>query len=91
MNRLGITILSFILLIIGFSMIVCSPDNSFTIYLGMLLIAISILSIAILIYFPPTERHVRLKVIEAPTIPPKALTTKRKPIRRKKPKKRRAR
>jgi hypothetical protein len=90
MNRLGITILSFILLIIGFSMIVCSPDNSFAISLGMLLIAISILSIAILIYFPPTERHVRLRVI-APKIPPKVLTTKRKPIRRKKPKKRRAR
>ena len=73
MNRLFISVLNLILIIMGFLIVYSVPLNALAIIFGMLLISISIISFAVLIYFPPAQpRYVRLKVIEEPN------TTKRK-------------
>jgi hypothetical protein len=82
MNRLAIVFLNLILIIIGFFIIYFSPLSALAITIGMLFIAISIISFAILIYFPPSQPgYVKLRVVEEnPKIP--------KRVMRKRPKKR---
>jgi len=92
MKRLAIVILNLILIIIGFAIVYSNPLSALTISLGMLFIAISIISFAILIYFPPpSPGYVKLKVVEEiPKIPKTPLKTKKikkKPKKRKKTKK----
>ena len=65
MNRAGITVLNFILLILGFFIVYSNPLNKVSVVLGMLMIATSIISFTILIYFPPVrEGYVKLRVVE---------------------------
>ena len=65
MKRLVIVILNLLLIMVGFITIYFNPSSALAITLGMLLIAISIIGFAILIYFPPTQpEYVKLKVIE---------------------------
>jgi len=83
MSNLTIKDITWILIIIGFLLIYFSPLATTAIILGMFLISISIISFAMLIYFPPPQAgYVKLKVIEEA---PKASL---KPKTRKKPKKR---
>ena len=94
MKRLAITILNLILIIVGFAIIYSSPLSALAITLGMLLIAISIISFAVLVYFPPpSPEYVKLKVIEetpkAPLKPKKTIKKKRKPKKKAKRKVRR--
>ena len=68
MKRPVIVVLNLILIIAGFLVIYSDPLSAFAITLGMLLISISIISFAILVYFPPPQpKYVRLKVIEEAT------------------------
>jgi len=64
MKRLEIVVLNLILIIAGSLAVYSSPGNAIAIMLGMLLIAISIISFAVLIYFPPKTGYVKLKVVE---------------------------
>lgn len=57
-------ILTLILLVLGVATVYSFPLNITAISLGMFLIGVSILSIAIHIYFPPKPREVLLKVVE---------------------------
>lgn len=57
-------VLTFILLIIGVMTVYSFPLNSLAISMGMFLLAVSILSFALHIYFPPTPKHVVLRVVE---------------------------
>ena len=82
MNRLMLVILNLILITVGFFIVYASPLSALAITLGMLLIAVPIISFAILIYFPPVPTgYVKLKVIEETPKAPRRLV-------RKKPKKR---
>jgi len=76
-------ILNFILIIVGFAIIIRFPYQPFIIVLGMSFIAISIITFAVLIYFPPQQpQYVRLKVVEET---PKTMSrTSLKPKKRKK-------
>jgi hypothetical protein len=88
MNRLAIVVLNLILIIIGFLIVYSSPLSALAITLGMFFIAISIISFAILIYFPPSQPgYVKLRVIEENPKLPKHVTRKR-PKKRTKRKKR---
>jgi len=94
MKRLAIVILNLILIIVGFITIYYSPWSALAITIGMLLIAVSIINFALLIYFPPPpQKYVKLKVIEeTPVIPKTPLKTrkhKKRPKKKKKPKKKR--
>jgi hypothetical protein len=64
MKRLAIVVLNLILIIAGFLTVYLGPGNIFAITLGMLLIAISMISFAVLIYFPPKTGYVKIKVVE---------------------------
>ena len=68
MKRLTIVVFNLILIIAGFLLVYFSPWNALgmplAITLGMLLIAISMISFAVLIYFPPKIGYVNLKVVE---------------------------
>ncbi len=60
--------------------------------IGMLLIAVSIINFALLIYFPPPQQqYVKLKVVEEtpgiPKTPLKTIKSKKRVRKRKKPKK----
>ena len=84
MNRLVIAILNLILIIVGFFIIYSGPWSALAITLGMLLIAVSIISFAFLIYFPPAmPRYVKLRVVEEMPKPTRHIVRKT----RKKPKK----
>ncbi len=64
MKRLTIVVFNLILIIAGFLAVYFNPLSFFAIALGMLLIAISMISFAVLIYFPPKIGYVNLKVVE---------------------------
>lgn len=64
MKRLTIVVFNLILIIAGFLTVYSNPLSFFAIALGMLLIAISMISFAALIYFPPKQGYVNLKVVE---------------------------
>jgi len=81
MKRLEIVVLNLILIIAGSLTIYSSPLNAIAIMLGMLLIAISIISFAVLIYFPPKTEYVKLKVVEES--PKTASRTNPRPKRKK--------
>jgi len=85
MKRLEIVVLNLILIIAGFLTVCSGPRNAIAIMLGMLLIAISIISFAVLIYFPPKTGYVKLKVVEES--PKTASRTNPRPKRKIKPKK----
>jgi len=92
MKRLSIVILNLILIIVGFITIYYSPWSALAITIGMLLIAVSIINFALLIYFPPPKQeYVKLKVIEEvpkiPKTPLKTIKPKKKVKKKKKPKK----
>ena len=92
MKRLSIVILNLILIIVGFITIYYRPWSALAITIGMLLIAISIINFALLIYFPPpAQKYIKLKVVEeTPTIPKtplKAIKPKKRVKKKKKPKK----
>ena len=72
MKRLTIVIFNLILIIAGFLTIYSNPISALAIILGMLLIAISMISFAVLIYFPPKIGYVNLKIVEeAPKTAPR--------------------
>ncbi len=91
MKRLGIVILNLFLIIIGFLTVYYNPISVLAITVGWILISVSIISFAILIYFPPPqEKYIKLKVIEEkPTISKTPLKTrsKKRPRPKKRPKK----
>jgi len=92
MKRLAIVILNLVLLIVGFITIYSIPWSVLAITLGMLLISVSIISFAVLIYFPPPKQeYVKLKVMEegpkTPKTPLKTIKPKKKPKKKKKTKK----
>jgi hypothetical protein len=69
MQRTYITVLNFVLIIVGLMVIYSSPLSSLAITLGMFLISASIISFTILIYFPPSDRgYVKLRVVETPKV-----------------------
>lgn len=82
MNRGAIAFLNLILIVVGFFIIYASPLNVLAVTLGMFFIATSIISFAVMIYFPPPQpAYIKLKVIEeTPKIPRR--------VKRKRPKKR---
>jgi len=64
MSRLSLVVLNFILIIVGFLTIIQFPINPTAIILGMLFISVSMISFAMLIYFPPQQpKYVKLKVV----------------------------
>lgn len=92
MKRLAISILNLILIVIGFVIIYSDPLSALAITIGMLLISISMISFAMLIYFPPpSPEYVKLKVIEetskTPKTPLKTMKPKKKAKKKKKIKK----
>ncbi|NIM47079.1 MAG: hypothetical protein GTN40_02885 [Candidatus Aenigmarchaeota archaeon] len=92
MKRLSIVILNLILIIVGFITIYYRPWSALAITIGMLLIAISIINFALLIYFPPPQqKYIKLKVVEESKIPktPLKAIKPRKRVKKKKPKKKR--
>lgn len=91
MKRLAIVILNLVLIVIGFAIVYSTPWSALAITLGMLLIAISIISFAVLIYFPPPKQeYVKLKVMEetpkVPRTPLRPVKPKKIPKKKKKPK-----
>ena len=65
MKRIGTMILTVILFILGIIIVFLNPINPVAISFGMFLVAVSILSVAIQIYFPATpSRPVELRVVE---------------------------
>jgi hypothetical protein len=95
MQRTYITVLNFILIIVGFFTIYSSPLSSLAITTGMFLISAAIISFTILIYFPPAnQEYVKLRIVEPPkagnlTVPRKKKKSKRVPRTGKKPKRKR--
>ncbi len=90
MKRLFVTVLNFILFIIGFLIIYSSPWSPSAIAVGMFLISVSIISFTVLIYFPPKEGYIRIKVVEeSPRVVAslKAAKTRKKPQKSMKTKK----
>lgn len=86
MKRLSIVVLNLILIIIGFLIVYSSPISALAITFGMLLISISIISFAVLIYFPPSQpQYVKLNVVEET---PKAVRHVRRKKQKKKARKR---
>jgi hypothetical protein len=82
MKRLVIVVLNLILIIIGFLIVRSFPWSALAITLGMLMISASIISFAVLIYFPPPQPgYVKLKVVEE--TPKTASRTNPKPKRKK--------
>lgn len=84
MNRAVTMFLSLVLLLLGALTVYSFPLNALAISLGMFLLAVSILSIALQIYFPPKPKHVVLRVVEPAKIPKTRVKAR---VRRKKVKK----
>jgi amino acid permease len=90
MKRIAISVLNLILIVIGFLIIYTNPISALAITVGMVFISISIISFAVLIYFPPSKQeYVKLKVVEEAPKTPSRPKTKRKP--KKKPQRSRRR
>jgi hypothetical protein len=87
MHKIVTLVLTFILFIVGVLIVFSNPLDPAAISIGMFLVAISILNIAIQIYFPAMpERQVELRVVETPEIPEvsKRVIKKKRTVRRKK-------
>ncbi|MFH1474045.1 MAG: hypothetical protein ABIE55_04110 [Candidatus Aenigmatarchaeota archaeon] len=77
--NIGTLILTIILFAIGIVIVFLNPLSPVAISFGMFLVAVSILSVAIQIYFPATpSRPVELRVVER-RVKPKP---RRKPVRK---------
>jgi len=88
MNRVFTVILTLLLLAIGVVTVYSYPLNITAISLGMFLIGISILSIAIHIYFPPQRKEVIIRVVESKKVQKRPVKRRRKVKKRRKKKKR---
>jgi len=67
MNKVVNVILTMILLVVGALIVFTNPLDPLAIIVGMFLVSVSILILAIQIYFPPTiEEPVELKIVEEP-------------------------
>lgn len=67
MNKIVTLILSLIALVVGALMIFANPLDPLAIIFGMFIISVSILSLAVQIYFPPSpQQEVELEVVEEP-------------------------
>jgi uncharacterized membrane protein YfcA len=67
MNKVVNIILTMILLVLGALIVFTNPIDPLAIIVGMFLISVSILILAIQVYFPPTtEEPVELKIVEEP-------------------------
>jgi hypothetical protein len=83
MQRTYITVINFILMIVGFFTIYSNPLSSLAITTGMLLISSSIISFTILIYFPPAEQeYVKLRIVESPKAANLSANRKKKKAKR---------
>jgi len=87
MKRIGTMILTVVLFILGIIIVFLNPINPVAISFGMFLVAVSVLNIAVQIYFPATPSSpVELRVVER-RVKPKPVRKPKKSI--KKAKKRR--
>ena len=67
MNKIVTLTLTLIALVLGALMIFANPMDPLAIILGMLIISVSILNLAVQIYFPPSpQQEVELQVVEEP-------------------------
>jgi len=67
MKRIFTIILTFIVLVLGALIVFTNPADPAAIIVGMFFVSVSILNLAIQIYFPPSpEQPVELKVVEEP-------------------------
>lgn len=90
MKRIGTMILTVILFILGIIIVFLNPINPVAISFGMFLVAVSVLNIAVQIYFPATPSSpVELRVVKRVKPKPKRKPKKRVKKRKKKKKKRR--
>jgi hypothetical protein len=91
MNKVVNVILTMILLVLGALIVFTNPIDPLAIIVGMFLVSVSILILAIQIYFPPTmEEPVELKIVEEPIAETKKVSVKvEKPRKIAKVKKRR--
>jgi hypothetical protein len=89
MNKVGTLILTVLLFTIGIVIVFLNPADPMAISFGMFLVAVSVLSVAIQIYFPATPtRPVELRVVERVAEPKPRVMPKRKPKKRAKKAKR---
>jgi uncharacterized oligopeptide transporter (OPT) family protein len=87
MGRIGTMVLTVILFVIGIIVVFLNPVDPMAISFGMFLVAVSVLSVAIQIYFPATPPSpVELRVVKRRATPKPRVMSKRK--RKRKPKKR---
>ena len=89
MKRAITIVLTLILFVLGILMVFARPWDATAISLGMFLVAVSVLNIAVQIYFPQPQvpkSPVRLKVVE-PVTPPVITKTRRK-VRKKRTRRR---
>ena len=89
-------LLNLILLLLGALIVYSFPLNPLAISIGMLFLAVSILSIALQVYFPPKPKHVVLRVVEPiksvkPVVKAKKVKKAKKKRKRKKKAKKRKR
>jgi hypothetical protein len=67
MNRIVTLALTLIALVVGALMIFANPLDPSAIIIGMFIISVSILNLAVQIYFPPSpQQEVELQVVEEP-------------------------
>jgi hypothetical protein len=89
MKRAITMVLTLILFVLGILMVFARPWDVTAISLGMFLVAISVLNIAVQIYFPQpqiSKNPIRLKVVEP--VAHKAITKTRRSVRKKRTRKR---
>lgn len=89
MKKAVTMVLTLILFVLGILMVFARPWDATAISLGMFLIAISVLNIAIQIYFPQPQvpkSPVRLKVVES--LPVRQVTKTRRRVRKRRTRKR---
>ena len=73
-------ILTVILFTLGIAIVFLNPADPMAISFGMFLVAVSVLSVAIQIYFPATPASpVELKVVERRAAPKPRVMSKRRP------------
>jgi hypothetical protein len=83
MNKAGTLILTVLLFTIGIVIVFLNPVDPMAISFGMFLVAVSVLSVAIQIYFPATPSSpVELRVVERVAKPKPRVSPKRKPRKR---------
>jgi hypothetical protein len=90
MKRIVNVVLTMIVLVLGALIVFTNPIDPLAIVIGMFFVSMSILVLAVQIYFPPTsEEPVELRVVEEPVVETKAHMKIEKPTKRAKARKRR--